>query len=158
MHPIPKGRAEFTALVVRVLLGAWFMYSGGSKIFVGGLDKFTRDIANYRMVGAPLDAFAAYTIPWAEVIGGLCLMIGVLRKGTLVMMAGLVVVFASAVGWAWSRNLDISCGCHGGDARLDYWPKAAELAGYLVVFGWLWFMERRQEKRLTRPAPHAVQM
>lgn len=147
MHPVPKTWPQLAALVIRVLLGAWFMYSGGGKIFVTGLDRFTRDVANYRMVSAPLDAVAAYTVPWVELVGGICLMLGVLRKGTLLAMAGLVLVFCTAVGWAWSKNLDISCGCHGGDEKLNYTWKALELAGYLAAFAFLWIMERRQARR-----------
>lgn len=123
------------------------MYSGGLKIFVTGLDKFTRDVGNYKLVSAPLDAVTAYTVPWVEVIGGTCLLLGVLRKGTLLAMTGLVLSFCTAVGWAWSKNLDISCGCHGGDTKLDYWWKAAELAGYLIAFGFLWVMERNPGKK-----------
>jgi uncharacterized membrane protein YphA (DoxX/SURF4 family) len=149
VHPIPKNKAEMAALALRVALGAWFTYSGGLKIFVTGLDRFTRDVGNYKLVSAPLDAVAAYTVPWVEVIGGLCLMLGVLRKGTLVTMTGLVLTFATAVGWAWSKNLDISCGCHGGDTKLNYWTKAAELTGYLLVFAYLWWVESRTEKRTT---------
>lgn len=148
MHPVPKNKAEVAALSLRVALGAWFTYSGGLKIFVTGLDKFTRDVANYKLVAAPLDAVGAYTVPWVEVVGGLCLMLGILRKGTLLAMTGLVTTFAVAVGWAWSKNLDISCGCHGGDAKLDYWTKAAELAAYFVAFGYLWWIETRTAKRL----------
>ena len=135
MHPVPKNKAEVAALSLRVALGAWFTYSGGLKIFVTGLDKFTRDVANYKLVAARV-----------EVIGGLCLMLGILRKGTLLAMTGLVATFAVAVGWAWSKNLDISCGCHGGDAKLSYWTKAAELGAYFVAFGWLWYMEVRSRR------------
>jgi len=148
VHPIPKNKPEVAALAIRVALGAWFTYSGGLKIFVTGLDRFTRDVGNYKLVAAPLDAVAAYTVPWVEVIGGLCLMLGLLRKGTLLVMSGLVLTFATAVGWAWSKNLDISCGCHGGDTKLNYWTKAAELAAYLIAFGYLWWIETRTEKRL----------
>jgi uncharacterized membrane protein YphA (DoxX/SURF4 family) len=147
VHPIPRNKPEMAALALRVALGAWFTYSGGLKIFVTGLDRFTRDVGNYKLVSAPLDAVAAYTVPWVEVIGGLCLMLGVLRKGTLLAMTGLVLTFATAVGWAWSKNLDISCGCHGGDTRLNYWTKAVELTGYLLVFAYLWWVEKRTEKR-----------
>ncbi len=150
MHPIPKTWPQLTALVIRVLLGAWFMYSGGGKIFVTGLDRFTRDVANYKLVAAPLDAVAAYTVPWVEVVGGICLMLGILRKGTLLTMSGLVLTFCAAIGWAWSKNLDISCGCHGGDTKLNYGWKAAELAGYLIAFGFLWVMEKRYERRTIR--------
>ena len=54
----------------RILLGGWFVYSGAVKILGAGLDRFTRDIGNYKLVGPPLDAVAAYTVPWFEVMAG----------------------------------------------------------------------------------------
>jgi uncharacterized membrane protein YphA (DoxX/SURF4 family) len=137
--------AEAILVLVRVLLGGWFLRSGLLKIFGGGLDKFTRDIANYKMVGAPLDAIAAYSIPWIECAAGLCLILGLLRKGAVMTLAGLVTVFAVAIGWAWSKGLDIACGCHGGDEPIHYWGKAAELAFYYVLLGMLWRVETQQD-------------
>ncbi len=137
---------QAVALAARVCLGAWFVYSGGTKIFQTGLDKFTTDVSNYKLVGAPYDAIAAYSVPWFELIAGVCLMIDVLRRGALLTLHGLVVVFAIAVGWAWSQNLDISCGCHGGDAKLQYWQKTAELAGYFILLSWLWWVECKHAK------------
>ncbi len=134
---------NIAALTTRVLLGVWFIFSGGTKIFDSGLDRFTRDIANYQLVGPPLDAVAAYTVPWLELIAGVCLVLGILRRGAILTLAGLVVVFAICVGWAWAHQLDISCGCHGGDAPIQYWNKAAEFAGYFIVLGWLWWVESR---------------
>ncbi len=138
------------ARVAYVLLGAWFIFSGGQKIFSSGLDRFTRDIANYGIVTAPLDAVAAYSVPWLELVAGICLVLGVLRRGALLTLAGLVVVFCISVGWAWAHGLDIACGCHGGDAPIHYWNKVAEFAGYFVILGWLWWVESR--KRPLTPA------
>jgi uncharacterized membrane protein YphA (DoxX/SURF4 family) len=135
MKPAPLA---ICAVAARVLLGCWFLYSGGVKVFASGLDRFTRDIANYKLVGPPLDAVAAYSVPWFEMIAGLCLLLGFLRKGAMLALAGLVVVFALSIGWAWFHQLDISCGCHGGEAKINYWGKAAEFAGYFLVLGWLW--------------------
>jgi uncharacterized membrane protein YphA (DoxX/SURF4 family) len=129
------------ALIVRVVLGCWFVFSGGMKVFGSGLDRFTRDVANYQLVGPPLDAIAAYTVPWFEIAAGLCLMLGILRRGAILTLAGLVVVFAVCIGWAWFHQLDITCGCHGGDNPIHYWGKVAEFAGYFAVLGWLWRME-----------------
>lgn len=134
-------KINIVAHAARVGLGAWFVYSGGTKVFQSGLDKFTRDIANYGLVKAPLDAVAAYTVPWFEIIAGMCLIIGVLRRGALLTLAGLVMVFSISVGWAWAHQLDISCGCHGGDEPLRYWNKFAELLGYFLLLGWLWWVE-----------------
>lgn len=133
---------EACALSVRVVLGCWFVFSGGMKIFGSGLDRFTRDIANYKIVGPPLDALAAYTVPWFEIAAGLCLMLGILRRGAILTLAGLVGVFSICIGWAWFHQLDISCGCHGGDAPIQYWWKSAELGAYFLILGWLWWKEK----------------
>ena len=101
---------QSSALVARILLGLWFVHSGGMKIFGSGLDRFTRDVANYQLVTAPWDAVAAYSVPWLELIAGTCLMLGILRRGAILTIAGLVGVFAVSIGWAWSKGLDISCG------------------------------------------------
>jgi len=130
-------------MAARALLGLWFIYSGGVKILVTGLDRFTRDIANYQLVGPPFDAFAAYTVPWFEIFAGACLVLGILRRGAILTLAGLVLVFCVCIGWAWIHQLDISCGCHGGDAPVRYWNKAAEFTGYFTLLAWFWWRERR---------------
>lgn len=134
---------QVAAIIVRSILGCWFVYSGGMKVFGSGLDRFTRDVANYRLVGPPLDAVAAYTVPWFEIVAGVCLMLGVLRRGAILTIGGLVTVFVICVGWAWAHQLDISCGCHGGDSPIHYWGKALEFAGYFIALGWLWNRENK---------------
>ena len=149
----PCNRTEILALTARVLLGFWFVYSGGVKIFSSGLDRFTYDIGNYKLVGPPFDAIAAYTVPWFEIVAGVCLLLGILRRGTILTVAGLVVVFSICIGWAWLHQLDISCGCHGVDGKIQYWNKVAEFTGYFTVLAWLWWLETRNAKSdgLIRP-------
>lgn len=137
----PGNLNESLALIARVLLGCWFTYSGGGLVFATGLDQFTRDIGNYKLVGPPLDAIAAYTVPWFEIVAGVCLMLGILRRGAILTIFGLVVVFSICIGWAWIHQLDISCGCHGGDAKIQYWKKVFEFTGYFAVLAWLWRAE-----------------
>ena len=134
-------RKGAVALVLRVMLGVWFAYSGGLKIFGTGLDRFLIDVTNYRMIGPPLDMWVAYGLPWGELVAGICLMLGILRRGALLAVLGMVSIFSVAVGSAWVRGLDISCGCHGGDAPIRYWAKALEFAGYFVLLAWLWRCE-----------------
>jgi uncharacterized membrane protein YphA (DoxX/SURF4 family) len=136
-------KTQAIALCARVLLGLWFVYSGGFKLFSSGLDRFTADIANYKLVALPWDAIAAYSVPWLELIAGACLMLGILRRGAILTLAGLVVVFATAISWAWFHGLDISCGCHGGDAPIHYWNKAAEFTGYFVLLSGLWWADHQ---------------
>jgi uncharacterized membrane protein YphA (DoxX/SURF4 family) len=126
------------AWALRVGLGLWFIYSGVNQVFFIGLDKFTQSVANYKLVDAPLDAVAAYSVPWVEIVMGLCLLTGLFRRGTLLVFGGLVTVFAIAIGWAWKHELQIACGCHGGDEPIQYWGKVAEFAGYYLAIAYLW--------------------
>ena len=146
-----RSRKEVIVVTVRVILGMWFVYSGGIKVFGTGLDRFTLDIANYKIVGPPWDAVAAYTVPWFEIIAGLCLMPGVFRRGAILCIAGLVCVFAFCIGWAWFHQLDISCGCHGSDAKIQYWNKAIEFVGYFLLLALLWRMDRHQPTAQVSP-------
>ncbi len=141
---LPRTLMQIMALVLRVCLGAYFTYSGGVKIFVTGLSKFTEAVGNYRIVGAPWDAVAAYTVPWVEIVAGVCLILGVLRRGALLAVGGMVSVFSGAVGYAWSQNLNIACGCQGGDNPMDYRWKALELGILAAVVVFLWFAERKR--------------
>ncbi len=144
---VPKGRLQVIALVLRVCLGAWFVDSGVRKVFVTGLDRFTVDVGNYQLVGAPWDGVIAYTLPWLEVVAGLCLVLGFLRRGAILTVAGMVVMFAAGVGWAWWQGLDISCGCRGGDEPMNYWVKMGEFLLYSVVLGFLWIVELKAEAK-----------
>jgi uncharacterized membrane protein YphA (DoxX/SURF4 family) len=141
----PVGAFEWSALVVRVLLGTWFVYSGGMKLWGSGLDRFTQDIANYQLVRQPLDAWVAYTVPWFELVAGFCLVLGIWLRGALITIAGLVLGFVVFVGWAWAHGLDISCGCTGSGKPIHYWGKAAEFALYAVLLAALWRMESRRQ-------------
>ena len=128
---------ETLALIMRVLLGAWFVYAGGLKIFGTGLDRFVTDIANYKLVSGNLAIVAAYVVPWAEVVAGICFMLGILKKGAWWAMLGLVIVFTISVGSAWWRGLDISCGCLGGTEPVSYWKKAVEFVVYYAALGFI---------------------
>lgn len=137
-------RVEIVALVLRVAMGAYFVYAGGTKVFASGLDQFAVDIVNYKLVSGPLALAAAYMIPWLEIVAGICFMLGVLRKGAWLAMFGLVLAFTGSVGSAWWRGLDISCGCLGGAEKISYWAKFAEFALYYAVLGFLaWVFWRK---------------
>jgi uncharacterized membrane protein YphA (DoxX/SURF4 family) len=141
---MPTTRSEQIALVLRVLMGAWFVYAGGLKIFGTGLDRFVTDIENYQLVSGNLAIAVAYFIPWLEVVAGICFMLGILRKGTWLAMLGLVCAFTFSVGAAWWRGLDISCGCLGGTEKVSYWKKAIEFAVYFAAIAWVGCIEWRK--------------
>ena len=140
---MPKNTAQWIALSLRVVMGAWFVYAGALKVFGASLDRFASDIENYRLVDGQLAMAAAYFIPWLEIVAGLCFLLGVLRKGAWLAMLFLVLAFSVAVGSAWFRGLDISCGCLGGAEPIAYWRKAVEFALYYAALGWIAWAEFR---------------
>jgi putative oxidoreductase len=118
-------------------MGVYFVYAGGMKIFVSGLDRFAGDLENYRMIEGDFAIVASYLLPWAEVVVGICFMLGILRRGAWLAMLGLVLAFTIAVGSAWWRGLDISCGCTGAATKISYWGKALEFGIYYLVLAFL---------------------
>jgi putative oxidoreductase len=136
------------ALVLRVLLGAWFAYSGGDKLFVRGLSAFTQDVANYRLLTPPWDAMLAYMLPWLEVVAGLCLIIGRLTRGALLAVAGMTLAFAVGVGFAWSQGLNIACGCRDSESAMNYPLKFAEFFGYWLAVAFIWWQEGKEAVRV----------
>ena len=146
---MPKRPSEIIALSLRVLMGAWFVYAGGLKIFGSGLERFVSNIENYRIAEGQLAVAVAYLIPWLEVVAGLCFMLGILRKGAWLAMLLLVSAFTFAVGSAWVRGLDISCGCLGGSEPISYWRKALEFALYYAALGWVAWIEWKSASALT---------
>lgn len=125
------------ALTLRVLMGAWFTYAGGLKIFASGLDRFVTDIENYQLLTPELAIATAYLVPWIEVVAGICFMLGIMKKGAWIAMFGLVLAFSISVGSAWARGLDISCGCLGGVEKISYWRKAIEFSVYFAALGYI---------------------
>ena len=133
-------------LVLRFELGAYFAWSGWMKVFSTGLDNFTRAVGNYKLVNPPLDAVVAYTVPWVEMIVGICLVFGIWKRGALMVLAALVGCFAFSVLQADLKNLNIACGCTGNpdDAPMNYTLKYWEFAGYWTVILLLFLLARRE--------------
>lgn len=131
-------------LLCQVGLGCVFLYAGGLKLFVSGVDKFAVDIANYHLLTPPLIEIVAYFLPWLEVAVGLCLMLHFWRYGALICAIGMTMVFIGGIGWAWSQGLDITCGCFGkSDSKVNYPVKMLLLflqlaAGIVAISGRVW--------------------
>lgn len=137
--------APWVALALRLALGGYFAWSGWTKVFRTGLDEFTRAVGNYKIVYAPWDAVVAYTIPWVEMVVGACLILGLWKRGALLTLAGLVAFFAVGVGHAWSKGLNIACGCHGNPdgSPMNYTMKFVEFGGYWLAILVIWWIGNR---------------
>ncbi len=105
-------------LVLRLLFGAVFIWSGIAKL--KDPISFAESVRNFQIIGDPIAPALALFIPWVEIIAGIAVMIGKgLRGGAGILLASLI-VFTAAIGVAWARGLDISCGCFGGSGAVNY--------------------------------------
>jgi uncharacterized membrane protein YphA (DoxX/SURF4 family) len=97
------------ALLVRVVLGALFIYSSMDKI--ANMSDFAGIILNYKILPVQIVNLLAIFLPWLELVIGLCLVIGKFERASLLIYSSMLVIFIIALSQALIRGLDISCGC-----------------------------------------------
>ncbi len=93
----------------RILLGGVFVYASVHKIL--NPESFAQTIFNYQILPDSLINMAAIILPWIELTAGCCLILGRMVAGASVIVAFLMVVFLSALGFNLARGLDVNCGC-----------------------------------------------
>lgn len=97
--------------IVRQALGCMFIIGALPKIRQSY--DFLGDVYGYELVGPKMGMLVAMTLPWAELLVGICLLGSIFVGGALLMSAGMGVMFTFALSWAIYHGLDISCGCFG---------------------------------------------
>ncbi len=133
--------------MMRLLLAAAFLYAGALK----ALDpiRFAEDIRNFQLLPDPYPAALALGLPWLEILAALGVLTGVLYRGSLVILSGMLVVFIAALSAAWAQGLDISCGCFGdasGESTNYPWSIFRNLV-LLGLCGVLMIYRLRQDQR-----------
>ena len=129
---------KWLPVLLRLALGGFFVYAGVEKIVDPA--GFAKSIANYQLLARAGVNALAITLPWIEVVAGGLLVAGVWRGASALVIAGLLVVFMVAVGWAMAHGLNIECGCTGTATGSKVgWRKLAENTGLLAVALWLWW-------------------
>jgi uncharacterized membrane protein YphA (DoxX/SURF4 family) len=136
----------WTALVLRVIVGAVFAYAGYVKLrqpwalFAMGIDSY--HILPYNLV-----VLTARTLPAAEVAIGIWLLIGVWPRIPATVVSLLLLVFFSAMVHAELAGQKIDCGCFGTGDPISKWTllrDGALLAASLFV---TWQAFRRSPKK-----------
>ncbi len=123
--------------LIALAFGALFLWSGVAKI--KDPVSFAEAVRNYRLIGDPFAAAAALFLPWLEVLAGIGVMTDSFRKGSAAILTVSLVTFTLAIGIAWMRGLDITCGCFGDETPINYPVKVAQNLGLIAVGGLLWW-------------------
>ena len=97
-------------LVLRLLLGAFFVYASLDKIERPA--GFARIVYQWQVAGPLPSNLVAVTLPWIELVAGLLLVLGAWRREAALVIALLLVVFLAAAGSVLARGIDVTnCGC-----------------------------------------------
>ena len=101
--------------VLGVALGAIFVYAGYGKI--PDPRPLVTIIWNYRVLPAgPINLMAIY-MPWLELVVGLALITGFMRRAAALWTTGLLASFIVALGINALRGVNVACGCFSASAQ-----------------------------------------
>jgi uncharacterized membrane protein YphA (DoxX/SURF4 family) len=103
---------RWIAFVLRVLLGAVFVYAAWTKLKQPWL-VFAMSIDAYGLLPEWGVLFIARTLPWAEAVIGLLLLTGTWLRWVSVSAATLLGVFFAIMLVSWGKGMGIDCGCFG---------------------------------------------
>jgi uncharacterized membrane protein YphA (DoxX/SURF4 family) len=111
------------SLLVRVALGLVFVYSSWAKI--ADPPGFAEMVWNYRILPGFLVNPVAIVLPWLELLAGLALISGFLRKGAALLVGLMLVGFMVALSTDLARGIAIECDC---------FPTASEAKTTVALF------------------------
>ena len=127
MESAPFNYRRLVIWIGRIVMGGIFIYAGYSKLFfpnrmfwpwvmlkfsiLSNLSNFSFQVDSYKLLSPAGVDFVSHTLPFAEILLGLLLLIGwrVRIWGTIVSL--IMLGFLAAVTRAYLLHMDINCGC-----------------------------------------------
>ncbi len=98
--------------VVRLVLGGLFILAGYMKLTNG--DFSYASVKAFDLGFAePLLQVLARVVPWAELLSGLLLVLGLWARGAAVLVMLMMGAFIAGIASVMARGLDVKCGCFG---------------------------------------------
>jgi len=156
MESSPFNLRRVIIWIGRLVLGGIFIYAGYSKIFLPiihphppigvALSFFAMQVDSYQLLPPRGVNFVAHTLPFAEVVLGLLLLIGWRLRIWAVIVTLIMVGFFAAVVRSYALGLQINCGCFANPEPLTIKTvfrdgSLAALALLMTIFA---FFEARQ--------------
>jgi hypothetical protein len=122
---------NYVVLAARGVVGGLLVLAGVGKVL--GASRFTAIVASLRVLPSSLNGPMSRTIPVAEVVAGVMLLIG----GNS-MAAVCAILLLASFGAAIAVNIvrgrtDLDCGCFGGTGGLLHWGQVWRNAGLIVI-------------------------
>jgi uncharacterized membrane protein YphA (DoxX/SURF4 family) len=149
----------YLALGLRLYIGGIFIYASMSKINYAA--EFADIIAGYQLVPYWAVNLIAVTLPWAELICGALLIIGVRAKAAAACLVAMLAVFTAAIVINLIRGTPIGCGCFSSiEEPMGYTTLLRDLiwlamALHVYFFDSAWHLEQKFLVALAEEGPDA---
>jgi putative oxidoreductase len=127
----PIRRSPYLSVFCRVLLGAIFISFALSKILRPAV--FALNVVDYDMMpwwGVNLWSLA---LPWAELVCGLFLILGIRTRAAATLIAAMNIIFIVGLVNAILHQMPINCGCVGEVGEPVNWLKVMKNTGMVIM-------------------------
>ena len=127
MESAPFNYRRMVIWIGRIVMGGIFIYAGYSKLFfpnrmfwpwvllkfsiLSNLSNFSFQVESYKLLPPAGVDFVSHTLPFAEVLLGLLLLIGWRLRIWATIVSLIMLGFLAAVTRAYLLHMDINCGC-----------------------------------------------
>lgn len=124
-------RSPYLSVFCRVLLAAIFISFALSKIMRPAV--FALNVVDYNLTPAWGVNLWSLALPWAELVVGLFLLLGIRTRAAATLIGAMNVIFIVGLVNAILHNMPINCGCVGEVGEPVNWWKVMKNTGMLIM-------------------------
>jgi uncharacterized membrane protein YphA (DoxX/SURF4 family) len=171
MQSAPFNYRRIIIWIGRLVLGAIFVYAGFAKLLMPNthlwpyfflkfsvstnLTMFQQQVESYKMLSPEAARLLAHSLPFAEIVIGLMLLIAWRLRIWATLVTLIMVGFLGVVTRAYLLHMDINCGCFGTPEKLTGMTvvRDAAFSALAVLMTYFAFVEGRKPHPWNAAAP-----
>jgi len=133
-------RSPYLSMFCRILLGVIFIQFALSKILRPAV--FAMNVVDYQLMPSWGVNLWALALPWAELVAGLFLILGIRTRTAAIFIGGMNVMFIVGLVNAILQGYPINCGCVGETGEPVNWWKVLKNVAMLLMTVQIFFYDR----------------
>ena len=133
-------RSPYLSMFCRILLGVIFIQFALSKILRPAV--FAMNVVDYQLMPSWGVNLWALVLPWAELVAGLFLILGIRTRTAAIFIGGMNVMFIVGLVNAILQGYPINCGCVGETGEPVNWWKVLKNVAMLLMTVQIFFYDR----------------